>query len=70
MSSREAILGKLRERGEVPFPAAAPPQGHRHVVPLADMSMAGLYGRFLQEASKAACIVHEAASNEIGRAHV
>lgn len=64
MSSREAILGKLRERGEVPFPAAAPPQAHRHVVPLVDTSAVGLYGRFLQEATNAACIVHEAASNE------
>lgn len=64
MSSREAILGKLRERGEVPFPAAAPPQAHRHVVPLADTSAAGLYGRFVQEANKAACIIHEAASSE------
>jgi len=64
MSSREAILGKLRERGEVPFPAAVPVEAHRHVVPLADTSGAGLYGRFLQEASQAACIIHEAASGE------
>lgn len=64
MSSREAILGKLRERGEGPFPAAVPVEAHRHVVPLADTSGAGLYGRFVQEARQAACIIHEAASNE------
>jgi L-lactate dehydrogenase complex protein LldG len=64
MSSREAILGKLRERGEAPFPAVVPLEAHQHVVPLVDTSAAGLYGRFLQEASNAACIVHEAASNE------
>jgi len=64
MSSREAILGKLRERGDIPFPAVVPPQEYRHVVPLADTSVAGLYGRFTQEATNAACIVHEAASNE------
>jgi L-lactate dehydrogenase complex protein LldG len=64
MSSREAILGKLRERGDIPFPAAVPVEAHRHVVPLADTSAAGLYGRFVQEATNAACIVHEAASHE------
>lgn len=66
MSSRERILEKLRERRKagVPFPTAVPPQVHRHVVPLVDISAEGLYGRFVQEATNAACIVHEAASNE------
>ncbi|MBK8903904.1 MAG: lactate utilization protein [Anaerolineaceae bacterium] len=70
MSSREAILGKLRERSEAPFPAAAPPQEHRHVVPLADTSAEGLYGRFVQEATKAVCIIHEAESSEAAIAAV
>ena len=66
MSSRDKILGKLRERREagLPFPTVAPPEAHQHVVPLADTSPEALYGRFVQEATKAACIVHEAASHE------
>ena len=60
MSSREKILGKLRQ-GKRPFPTSTPPQDHLPMVPLDDTSPEALYGRFVQEAEKAACVVHEAA---------
>ena len=63
MSSREQILGKLRQ-GKWPFPHIQPPQEHLHMVPLADTSPDALYGRFLQEAEQAACVVHQAADAE------
>ena len=63
MSSREQILGKLRQ-GKRPFPHIQPPQDHRHMVPLDDTSPDALYGRFIHEAQKAACILHEAESSE------
>lgn len=63
MSSREQILGKLRS-GKRPFPHVSPPQNHLPMVPLQDKSAAGLYGRFVHEATQAACQIHEAASNE------
>lgn len=63
MSSREQILGKLRS-GKRPFPHVSPPQNHLPMVPLQDKSAAGLYGRFVYEATQAACQIHEAASNE------
>ena len=34
------------------------------MVPLHDKSAAGLYGRFVQEATQAACQIHEAANNQ------
>lgn len=61
MSSREIILEKLRQR-EQPFPAATAPAVYLPIVPLADTSQAGLRERFISEAQKAACVVHEAAS--------
>lgn len=57
MSSREIILERLRQR-EQPFPAATAPAVYRPMVPLADMSPAGLRERFISEAQKAACVVH------------
>lgn len=61
MSSRDQILGKLRQRlgSSVPFPTVTPPKDHLPMVPLADTSPAALYGRFVQEAEKAACVVHQ-----------
>jgi L-lactate dehydrogenase complex protein LldG len=69
MNSREQILGKLRQGkqslpGKRPFPHVTPPQNHLPMVPLQDKSAAGLYGRFVTEATQAACQIHEAASNE------
>lgn len=63
MNSREQILGKLRQ-GKRPFPHITPPKDHRHMVPLGDTSPDALYGRFIHEAQKAACQIHEAASSE------
>jgi L-lactate dehydrogenase complex protein LldG len=63
MSSRDQILGRLRQ-GKWPFPHITPPQNYLHMVPLADKSSAALYDRFLQEANKAACILHEVENNE------
>ena len=69
MSSREQILGKLRQGKQSlpskrPFPHIQPPQEHLHMVPLADTSPDALYGRFLQEAEQAACVVHQTADAE------
>lgn len=58
MSSRDQILGKLRETNR-PFPAVAPPTTHQPVVPLSDNSPAALQARFVQEAQKVACVVHQ-----------
>lgn len=64
MSSREQILGRLRQRKRLPFPASESPQTHRPVVPLSDQSPAALQARFIEEAQKAGCLVHEAGSPE------
>jgi L-lactate dehydrogenase complex protein LldG len=58
MSSRERILERLRQR-EQPFPEAATPAVYRPMVRLDDTSPAGLRARFVSEAQKAACVVHE-----------
>ncbi len=64
MSSRDQILGKLRQRLDtsLPFPTVTPPAGHQAVVPLSDTSPAALQARFVQEAEQAACVVHQADS--------
>jgi len=64
MSSREQILGRLRQRKERPFPASEPAQTHRAVVPPGDQSPVALLARFIEEAQKAGCVVHEAGSPE------
>ena len=70
MSSREQILGKLRQGKKRPFPHITPPQNHLPMVPLTDKSAAGLYGRFVHEAQKAACQIHEATSSEAAIAKI
>lgn len=62
MSSRERILGQLRQRTARPFPDAVPPDAYRPVVPREDVSPAGLRRRFVEEARRAGCVVHEAES--------
>ena len=64
MSSREQILGRLRQRKERPFPTSEPAQTHRAVVPPGDQSPVALSARFIEEAQKAGCVVHEAGSPE------
>lgn len=69
MSSRDLILGKLRQ-GERPFPGSAPPGNYQPMVPLADTSLAGLTARFVQEAEKLACEVHQVADEEAALAAI
>ncbi|MFO7537064.1 MAG: lactate utilization protein [Chloroflexota bacterium] len=64
MSSREQILGRLRQRKERPFPTSEPAPTHRAVVPPGDQSPVAWRARFIDEAQKAGCIVHEADSPE------
>jgi L-lactate dehydrogenase complex protein LldG len=61
MSSRDQILGKLRQ-AKRPFPTITPLAAHQPVVPLNDTSPAALQAHFVQEAQKAACVVHQANS--------
>ena len=70
MSSRERILGALRGRAARPFPDVTPPTGYRSVVPVDDPSPGGLRRRFLDEARRAGCVVHEASSAAAGVAVV
>lgn len=63
MSSRDLILGRLREAPR-PFSAAEPPSEYLPVVPPGDASPTALEALFLAEARQAACIVHEAATPE------
>lgn len=63
MSSRDQILGKLRT-GKRPFPTVTAPTNHLPMVPLSDTTPAALYGRFVQEAEKAACVVHQVVNAE------
>ena len=62
MDSRERILGALRGRAARPFPDAMPPDDYRPVVPRQDATPAGLRRRFIAEARRAGCVVHEAES--------
>lgn len=59
MSSREQILAKLRQ-GKRPFPAIEPPDTYQPMVHLSDTSAETMQRRFLEEAQKASCVVHEA----------
>lgn len=63
MGSRDRILGRLRQ-AQRPFPTVTPPTAHQPVVPLNDTAPAALLARFMQEAEKAACVVHQAAGPE------
>ena len=58
MSNRDLILGKLRE-AKRPFPNSVPLTSYRPMVPLADTSPDALTARFVQEAEKLACKVHQ-----------
>lgn len=58
MSSRDLILEKLRG-GKRPFANSTPPDNYIHMVPLADITPAALTARFVQEAEKLACVVHQ-----------
>jgi len=63
MSSRNRILSQLRQ-GKKPFPTARPPETYHPMVPLADYSLAALQARFVEEASKASCVLHLADNPE------
>ena len=70
MSSRERILGALRQRAAPPFPDATPPATYRPVVPRQDVSPDELRRRFINQARQAGCVVHEAESAAAGVAAV
>lgn len=56
MSSRDAILNRLRE-AQQPFTDIPPLTERRRMVPLDDLSPAALLERFMQEAAKLNCLV-------------
>lgn len=58
MNSREQILNKLRQ-GRRPFANQPPPASYQPMVPITDRSPAALQTRFVAEAEKAGCIVHQ-----------
>ncbi len=58
MSSREQILGRLRQ-GKQAFPAISAPTTYQPMVPLNDVSPLALQARFRQEAEKAGSVLHE-----------
>lgn len=64
MGSRELILGRLRQQLDVslPFPNLNPPADYRPMVPIGDTSPAALQARFVNEAQRAACVVHQVES--------
>lgn len=56
-SSRQRIFDKL-QREERPFPGAEPPANYLPMVPVGDLPPADLQALFVDEAQKAACVVH------------
>ena len=61
MSSREHILGKLRQRLDsgLPFPNVTSPAIYQPMVLRHDLSETALQAKFVTEAQKASCIVHQ-----------
>jgi L-lactate dehydrogenase complex protein LldG len=62
-SSREQILQSLR-RETLPFPTAEAPSTYQHMVPLNDLPPGELETIFIENAQKAACLIHQPASQE------
>lgn len=62
MSSRGLILGRLQQ-GKRPFPHAQSPTTYLPMIPQIEQDDAALTERFVQEAEKAGCIVHQAAND-------
>ena len=60
LSSREIILGKLRQRlnESIPFPSVTVPDRYQPMIPIGDPSPVELISRFVTEAKKADCVVH------------
>lgn len=61
-NSRQQILQALR-RDQRPFPAAKPPETYQPMVPLGNLPASEVQALFIQNAQKAACIVHRPASD-------
>jgi len=61
MTSREQILGKLRQ-GKRPFPHAQSPVNYLPMIPPIERDQAAFTATFVQEAEKAGCVVHQAAT--------
>jgi L-lactate dehydrogenase complex protein LldG len=69
MDSREQILSRLRQ-SKRPFPTAALPVNYRPMTPIDDSSPAALRARFIAEAQKAACVVHQVVTPEAAMAAI
>lgn len=63
MNSREQILGKLRQ-GKRPFPDAQSPTDYLPMIPKIELDQTALITRFVQEAEKAGCVVHQVSGNQ------
>ncbi len=63
MSSREQILGKLR-KGKRPFTHIERPTTYQPMVPQTEPNQAELTAKFVQEAEKAGCVLHQVANNQ------
>lgn len=62
MSSRENILAALREAPRPFAEASVPPDQYLHMAPHADQDLAELRERFVAEAEKLSCVVHQPAT--------
>lgn len=63
MSSRDAILGRLRAACR-PFPDTLAPTGHLPMSPLADTELAALKTRFIAEAELLSATIHQTGNEE------
>lgn len=63
MSSREQILGNLRQ-GKRPFSNAQAPASYLPMIPDIEQDQTALTTRFVQEAEKAGCVVHQVSDNQ------
>ena len=63
MNSREQILGKLRQ-GKRPFPNAQSHTTYLPMIPKIEQDQTALTARFVQEAEKAGCVVHQVSGNQ------
>ena len=62
--SRQNILNRLQTTTQ-PFPqVSSPPETYQHMVPLSEHTPAALRARFITEAEKLACVVHQVTNDE------
>ncbi len=63
MSSRDKILGKLKE-GRNKFPGIMKPGSYQPMVPVNNRSQSAILSLFIEQALKANCVVHQAETAE------